>query len=172
LSSLVIVVLDEEAAFMSDIGRFISPLVTTSRQKVINMLVSTNRQSQRHGLVLTEENALQIVDARNEALKTMGRLELGFEVINKIIRLFCPSPYINQTDYANIICELVEAFYYMKNETLEQIGDDDLIYIMRDLFDNRCFGSIELLTGRELEKLTAQIRAGRYYGRHNDEEEV
>ncbi len=156
---------------MSNIARFISPLVTTSRQRAINTLVSTNRLSQRHGLVLTEEDALQIIDARNEALKTMGRLEVGFEVINKIIRLFCPSPYINQTDYANTICELVEAFYYMKNETLEQIGDDDLIYIMRDLFDNRCFGSIELLTGRELEKLTAQIRSGHYYGRHNDEEE-
>ena len=115
---------------MSDIGRFISPLVTTSRQKVINMLVSTT-YSRKDTVCLTEE-MLQIVDARNEALKPCGRLELGFEVINKIIRLFCPSPYINQTDYANIICELVSLLLH-ENETLEQIGDDDLIYIMRDL---------------------------------------
>lgn len=157
---------------MADISKFIVNLGSGSRQNAISNLVSTNQQSQRHGLVLTEKNALQIIDARNEALITMGRIELGFEIINKIIRMFCQSPYINQVNYADTICELVAAFYCMKNETREQIGDDDLIYFMRDSFDNRCFGSIELLTGRELEQLVAEIRSGRYYGRHDDGEEV
>ena len=156
---------------MADVSKFMLSLPTTSRQSAISKLVGTNQQSQKHGLILTEKDALQIIDARNEALKTMGRVELGYEVINKIIRIFSPSPYINQTDYANTICDLVEAFYYMKNKTHEQIGDDDLIYIMRYLFDNRCCGSIELLTGRELELLVAQIRYGRYYS-HNNEQGV
>lgn len=157
---------------MADISRLIMALVPISRANAISKIISTNQQSQKHGLVLTEKDALQIINARNEALKTTGRIELGLGVINKIIRMFCRSPYINQVNYADMICELVEAFYCMKNETREQIGDDDLIYIMRDYFDNRCFGSIELLTGRELEKLVDEIRFGRYYGRLDDREEV
>ena len=43
-----------------------------------------------------------------------------------------------------MICKLVEDLLY-ENETGDKIGDDDLIHIMRDYFDNRCFGSIELL---------------------------
>jgi len=158
--------------FLADVSKFIVNLEPMSRQNAISKLVSTNQQSQKHGLVLSERNALQIIDARNEALITTGRIELGFEIINKIIRMFCQSLYINQANYADTICELLAAFYYMKNETREQIGDDDLICIMRDSFDNRCFGSIELLIGRELEQLVAEIRSGRYYGRHDDSEEV
>ena len=90
---------------MADVSKFMLSLPTTSRQSAISKLVGTNQQSQKHGLILTEKDALQIIDARNEALKTMGRVELGYEVINKIIRIFSPSPYINQTDYANTICD-------------------------------------------------------------------
>ncbi len=144
---------------MADISRFIMPI---SRENAISIIISTNKLSQKHGMVLTEKDALQIIDARNKALKTTGRIEVDLRVINEIIRTFCKSPYINQANYADMICELVEAFYYMKNETGDKIGDDDLIHIMRDYFDNRCFGSIELLTGRELEKLVDEIRFACY----------
>ncbi len=157
---------------MADISRFIMALVPPSRENAISIIISTNQLSQKHCVVLTEKDALQIIDARNNALKDTGRIELDLRVINKIIRTFCQSPYINQANYADMICELVEAFYYMKNETREQIDDDDLIYIMRDYFDNRCFGSIDLLTGRELEKLVDEICFGRYNGILDDREEV
>lgn len=157
---------------MADIIRFISPLDTMLKQTAINKITSTNIQSQSFGLRLTETDALQIIESRDEALKTLGRVELGFDIIKKIIATFCHSPYLNQADYAAKICELVEAFYCMKNQTRDQIGDDDLIDLMRDRFDNRCFGSIELLIGRELERLAGEIRSGRYYGMNADEEEV
>lgn len=157
---------------MADISRFNMALVTPSREHAISIIIGTNQLSQKHGMVLTEKDARQIINARDNALKTTGRIEVDLRVINEIIRTFCQSPYINQANYADMICQLVEAFYHMKNETREQIGDDDLIYTMRDYFDNRCFGSIELLTGRELEKLVDEIRFGRHYSLPDEREEV
>ena len=55
---------------------------------------------------------------------------------------------------------MIEIFYYFKNETLDLIGDDELIELMRDYYENRCKGSLELLKYRELEKLSKNIRYG------------
>jgi len=86
-------------------------------------------------------------------------VELGIEVIKKIIAAFCSSPYIHAFEYAGILGELVETFYYMKNETRDLISDDDLISVMRELFDNQSRGSLELLRYRDLEEYARQLRA-------------
>ncbi len=48
----------------------------------------------------------------------------------------------------------------MKNETLDLIPDDELIGLMRDYFETRCQGSIDLLLNRELEQLARNLRYG------------
>jgi hypothetical protein len=131
--------------------------------------LGTNLKSKIHGLVLSEKDAREIIESRNHVLKSLGRVELGVDVITKLISIFCNSPYINQADYCTIINELVEAFYYIKNETLDQIDDDDLILTMKDFFDNRCYGSTDLLLNRELESLAKYIKEGLCYGYQRDE---
>ena len=74
---------------MADISRFIMPI---SRENAISIIISTNKLSQKHGMVLTEKDALQIIDARNKALKTTGRIEVDLRVINEIIRTFVNHP--------------------------------------------------------------------------------
>jgi len=56
--------------------------------------------------------------------------------------------------------ELIEIFYYFKNETLDQISDDELISLMKKYFDQSCQGSVELLQNRELVALAHNIRYG------------
>ena len=107
------------------------------------------------------------------ALKDLGRIEMGTEVISQLIRIFCCSPFINQNNYVATIIDLIEAFYYLKNETRDEIGDMELIELMKECFDNRCFGSTELLIGQELEGVIQAVRQGRYYGTLScDEDEV
>lgn len=129
-------------------------------QLTLTELLQTNEISQKHGLVLTAQQAQEILLARNRALSSHGRLELGNETVKKIITAFCTSAYIYQDEYAAIISELVEVFYYMKNETEDYISDDDLIEIMRDGFETVCQGSVELLRHREMDQLARQIREG------------
>ncbi|HEX3039606.1 MAG TPA: DUF6323 family protein, partial [Caproiciproducens sp.] len=53
-------------------------------------------------------------------------------------------------------------------DTLDRISDNDLIAYMKDSFENRCMGSLELLKGRELEKLAEQLdcRGENNYSNH------
>ena len=79
------------------------------------------------------------------------------------------APYISQDNYATTVSELIETFYYFKNETLDEVSDEDLIDLMEELFDGRCQGSMELLQGREMERIAHNIRYGTWT---NDNEEM
>jgi len=109
----------------------------------INDILQTNQESQRFGLIITAEEAKEMVEVRNNVLKSYGRVDLGIEVIEKFIQCFCSSPFINDENYISTINDLQDIFYYMKNETEDKIGDDELIIIIKDFYNNSCGGSIE-----------------------------
>jgi hypothetical protein len=112
------------------------------------------------GLTLSRREALELVETRALALKNNGRIEFGGGVITKIINQFCDSPYVSRHNYAETLHDLLETFYYYKNETLDLISDDDLIGFMKERFNGQNQGSIELLSGRELANLAGLIRCG------------
>jgi len=131
------------------------------KQLNINEILETNRESVKYGLILTAAEAQELIEARNRAVRSHGRVELGIEAVKKIIAAFCTSPYINTDDYALTLYELVEIFYYMKNmksETEDRIGDDELISLMREFFNHSSRGSIELLKNRELALLADNFK--------------
>ncbi|HCF50772.1 MAG TPA: hypothetical protein DER60_10850 [Syntrophomonas sp.] len=123
-----------------------------------NEILQSNQQSRQYGLELTPLQAMELLQTRRRALKSQGRLELGIEVIKKMIAAFCSSPYIHPHEYAGTLGELVEIFYYMKNETRERLGDDELITVMRELFDSQSRGSLELLRDRDLDRYARELR--------------
>lgn len=143
---------------MSDINNSFFPLDILNNQNDMLELIKTNEKSMNYGLVLSSKDAKDIVETKNYVLKSYGRIEFGTTVINKIISMFCTSPYVNQSEYSMIISELIETFYYLKNETLDEVSDDELIELMENYFNNSCHGSIELLQGRELENFARDIR--------------
>lgn len=121
-------------------------------------ILSTNDRTRQFGLELSPLEALELLQTRHRALKSQGRVELGIDVIKKIIAAFCSSPFIHPHEYAKTIGELLDIFYYMKNETRDRVSDDDLITTMRELFDNQSQGSLELLRDRDLEDFARQLR--------------
>jgi len=125
----------------------------------VNELLESNTASQKYGLVLKDAEAVELIEARNRAIQSHGRVELGIGVVKKIITAFCSSPYINVDDYVSTLNELIELFYYMKNETEDQIADDELIVIMQEFFNHSCRGSLDLLKNRELTLLAAKLRS-------------
>lgn len=124
----------------------------------VNEILQINEESQEYGLRLTPSEAEEIIKVRNDVLQSIGRVELSTDVIKKLIQSFCTSSYINQEEYASTLNDLLEIFYYMKNEMEDCIGDDELINIMKDFFENYCHGSLELLEGRELESFARNLR--------------
>ncbi len=139
--------------------KFISKLPTlVGEQK--GEIVACNDKTQEYHLTLSEKDAEMLIATKNEVLRKNSRVEFGGNVISKLILGFYDSPYFSQHNYAETIDDLIETFYYYKNETLDEISDNDLIQLMRELFDKRCYGSIELLQNRELERISHNVKYG------------
>lgn len=119
-----------------------------------------NERTLEYGLKLSEKDIKVILETRSEALVSNGRVEFGGGIITKIISSFCDSPYIMQNNYVETIDDLIETFYYYKNETMEEISDDELIEFMKEYFDNRCQGDLELLRYKYLDKIAHNIKYG------------
>lgn len=95
----------------------------------------------------------------------------GFvDPIKNIIKIFCTSPYIHQHNYVEVLNELIDIFYFCKNEIEELMSDQELISQMKEYFDKSCGGSLELLKNRELMILIRDIREQSLV-EHNEEKE-
>ncbi|WP_010251076.1 DUF6323 family protein [Acetivibrio cellulolyticus] len=159
-------------------------LITTGIQNnlAVSEIIKCNEYTARFGLILSESEVKELVETRTEALSRNGRIEFGGGIIDKLIKEFCDSPFLYQANYAETMHDLIETFYYFKNESLDGISDDELISLMKKYFDQNCRGSVELLQNRELETLARNIRYGvhdyediddkdDYYDEEDDEED-
>ena len=132
-------------------------------KQAVDEVITCNDYTAKYGLMLTFAQALELVETRSVALSENGRIEFGGGVIDKIIKEFCDSSFISMPAYAQTISELLEIFYYYKNETLDLVSDDDLIRYMKTAFNGICQGSLDLLSGRELDRLARKMRSGYSY---------
>jgi len=138
----------------------------------VTQILSLNEKTEQYGLVLSSADASALVQTRNEVLSANGRIEVGSATIGKLVDAFCDSAYINQREYTAIMHALIEIFYNAKNETLDRISDDELIDFMKYSFETSCGGSLDLLAGRELNKLAENLRFGvkNYWNMHPEAE--
>lgn len=144
---------------------------TLIQKQAVNEVLKYNDLTAQFGLILTESQALQLVETRSIALKDTGRIEFGGGVIEKIIYEFCDSPYISSHNYEETLHELIGIFYYYKNETLDLVSDEDLIKFMKTAFDGICQGSLDLLSGKELYRVAQNIRFSRPFDYTDDFDE-
>lgn len=121
-----------------------------------NKLIECNTFLNEYGLSLSSEDISLIIERRSLALKNNKRIELDGEIIDKVIREFFDSPYISNDNLVETINEIIELFYYYKNETNDLISDDDLLKLMRKHYDYFAKGDLDYLS--------------RYFFRRNKEE--
>lgn len=131
------------------------------KEMQIQEILDLNQNSAQFGLTLTSADVAEIITTRNQALQSYGRVELDLEIVRKLILNFCDSSLIAQEDYAVTLEELLEVFYYLKNETDDTIGDDALLRIIKDFFENTCGGSLDLLRGQELDEFVRHFKRAR-----------
>ncbi len=129
-------------------------------RQATDKILACNEEIRKYGLVLTEQQALALVQTRTNALRENKRIELNGGIIDKLILAFCNSPYIDKDTYEDTLHELINLFYDLKNSTWDTVSDDDVIEFMKNAFDNRCHGSLELLSGEAL-RLSEHIHCGK-----------
>lgn len=127
----------------------ISPIILSSLNSNLEIiqeqeLLDLNEKSNIYGLILNKEDVKEIINLRNNTLKSYGRIELDINVTKSIIENLYKSQYTDRDDYVEAINDLQEIFYYLKNETLDQISDIEIIEII-DEFYNNCSGRIDIV---------------------------
>ena len=115
---------------------------------VINQLekvVKCNEVTEKFGLKLSNSQAIELLEHRQEILAREQRVEFNEGILNQLIFVFCDSPFIIQENYVETIEGLQEIFYNFKNQYEDRVSDDELLDFMKDYFDGECQGSLDYL---------------------------
>lgn len=137
----------------------LSSLQDKSMNIVKNEILKINEESSVYGLILTSENVEEIIKSRGYSLKTYGRIDLNMDATKKIINKIYISQYTDKDDYAEIINDLQDIFYYLKNETLDKISDNEIIDIIGEFYEETS-GRIDNVQNLA-EKYALDFRLGR-----------
>ena len=129
-------------------------------RQFIQNLVDLNAKANNYGLVITETIAREIAVYRSEALIENERFETNSNAISRLTSAFLETRYLNQDDFASTIGEIINLFYLIKNETGNLISDDDLICELLKVFTETCFGSLEIMQSKGLEKILRRYKLG------------
>ncbi len=101
-----------------------------------------------------------ILERRKTSLMEQRRIEFGEGIVPKIIYEFCDSSFIDQNNYVDTVIRLQEIFYLYKNEMQDEITDDELLHLMKEQFEELCFGDLEYLESTCLANFAQALRAG------------
>lgn len=126
--------------------------------KAASELEACNREIERYGLALSARDVQALVAGRLESLELSDRVEFGGGVVAQIVLAFAGSPFVSQANLVPTVLELQELFYEFRNESLDQIPDDELIAKMRSLFDDPAEGDLVYLEEALFEGLARHVR--------------
>lgn len=135
-------------------------MVLLQRQNQLRKVMELNQETEKYGLILSEQDALLILDERNHSLMGERRIEFGAGITERIIYEFCDSDFIDQNHYVDTIIRLQEIFYLYKNEMHDEITDDELLHFMKEQFEGVCYGDLEYLEGTCLSLFSQAVRSG------------
>lgn len=133
-------------------------LAFTPSEKVEQALVNCSAELEKHGLSLSKSDIAEITSANISALKKTGRLELGEGIAPELARVFCSSPFINDKNFTETLCELTYLFYEFKNESDDMLSDNEMLDLMKCAFDGVCGGSTHALASDVIPELTRRMR--------------
>lgn len=151
----------------------LTPL-SLQRKQTEAALVQCNQVTQKTGLLLSDAQIRTLAEQRIQALAHTGRVEFGPGILQPLIYRFYDSPYLTQANYETTIVELQELFYTFKNETKDRLSDDELLGVMKAIFDGKAQGSVEYLSGvlsDDLLQIARDLDAGSDWRPEDEEEE-
>lgn len=124
-----------------------------------NEILKINEESLAYGLILKPKDVEEIINSRAYSLKTYGRIDLNMDITKKLIKKIYKSQYTNKDDYVEIINDLQDIFYYLKNETLDKLSDNEIIDIISEFYE-KTSGQIDNIQSL-VEKFALDFRLGR-----------
>ena len=127
-----------------------------SQKNQIVKVLEMNDKIHQFGLKLSEDEAGLLVQRKAEVLQVVTMVS-GL-ILPRLILAFCDSPYVCQDNFAETLERLQEIFYLYKNESMDELSDDELLEYMRDCFNGECEGALEYLEDTVLEAFVRDVR--------------
>ena len=127
------------------------------RRESVSDILDVNEATAQTGLIFTPQQAVTLLQARDDALSDSGRLELGSGMVKRLILAFSESPFFQNGQAVDILSELMDLFYHLKNETFDLLSDSELLCFLRELYDGECRGSLALLRDAAINRLARVI---------------
>lgn len=146
-------------------------IINPKKQLEISNIKKWNEYTSQYGLLLSDKQIQNILNRRKEVLKETGRVEFRGGIIEKLIKEFCDSQYIDQENYESTLYTLLEIFYEYKNETMDFVTDEELIKFMKKSFDGVAQGDLEYLAGTVMDKMKENVLRGKLLDYSDEKEE-
>jgi hypothetical protein len=135
-------------------------MMAEQQKRQVERVLECNNKTEQYGLALSQEEAKNLMICRKDSLSENQRVEFGEGILPKIIDSFCDSQFINQDNYVEILSELQDIFYLYKNETKDELIDDELLDFMKKQYEEICFGDMDYLKNTCLERFGRAVRSG------------
>ena len=134
--------------------------LVSARNKIISgQLMALNEEISEHGIVLSEADCKDIAEFRHDALMESDRVEVGLGIAGRIVREFAESGYVDQKNFRQVVEDLLECFYTLKNETEDKATDDQVMEFLHYLFEVAVGGDTSRLYEAEaMDAFVSQMR--------------
>ena len=132
-------------------------LLSCSVSGIYNDLTSLNDLIAGKGLYLTQNDVREIARTRTRALNENCRFEVGIDSVRKIVESVYSSRFVGKNNFRETICTFIRIFYYIKTAAYDSIPDEDVVRILKDMYENVCFGSLADMKGREVDMILHYI---------------
>ncbi len=122
-----------------------------------NALTELNSTTASYGLFLTVHLINDLCNAVQKSLIESERIEIGSGVLPLIASEFCSSVFIRQDNYANVLEDVINIFFKVKTAVCDTISDKNLIRLLKDYYENKAYGSVELMREKDIDILVKYI---------------
>ena len=110
-------------------------LVAVQNRMVAAQLMKLNDTIAENGVVLSEADCKDIAEFRYETLVESQRIEIGMGIVGRIVTEFSDSGYVDRNNFSQVVEDLLECFYVIKNETEDRASDDQVMEFLHYLFE-------------------------------------
>lgn len=118
---------------------------------------------EKHSIRISQNELSALENAHTRFLSAHGRVEFGKSALPTLAKAFASSPYFDEKNCTALLTELMDIFYYFRNECDGLISDEELISFMRREFDLSAAGDIGYLAGTAMERLCSRLKGKSNY---------
>ncbi|MFV0527549.1 MAG: DUF6323 family protein [Lachnospiraceae bacterium] len=135
-------------------------LQSEAQKEELTALTACNQTTEQFGLSLSPKDARELIASKRDSLAKYRRVEFSDSILPKLVFTFCDSQYLHQAVYLETLQKLTDMFYEFKNESADQVTDDELLTFMYEQYETVCAGDLSYLEETCLERFSRAVRSG------------